>query len=177
MTERRTGWVYHESYLWHETGRWQQGDPALRRWIQAWEHYENPDTKRRFNNLLEISGFSSELIPLTPRAASPDQVLRFHTPEYVDRIRQLSAADGGEAGEGAPFAHGGFENALLSAGGTITAVDAVLSGEVENAYALVRPPGHHAERDRGRGFCIFGNVAIAAMHALGSSRPRQGSNR
>ena len=166
MTERRTGWVYHESYLWHDTGRWRQGDPKLQRWIQAWEHYENPDTKRRFNNLLEISGFSKELVPLKPHPASVDQVLRFHSPDYVNRIRKLSAADGGEAGEGAPFSHGGFENALLSAGGTITAVDAVLDGKVDNAYALVRPPGHHAERDRGRGFCIFGNVAIAAMHAL-----------
>ena len=51
-------------------------------------------------------------------------------------------------------------------GGVIEAVDAVLGGKVDNAYALVRPPGHHAERDTGRGFCIFGNVALAAMHAL-----------
>jgi len=51
-------------------------------------------------------------------------------------------------------------------GGVIEAVDAVLGGRVENAYALVRPPGHHAERDRGRGFCIFGNIALAAKHAL-----------
>ena len=91
---------------------------------------------------------------------------RFHTPEYVETIREMSASDGGDAGEGAPFSHGGFEIALLAAGGTITAVDAVLDNEVDNAYALVRPPGHHAERDRGRGFCVFGNVAIAAMHAL-----------
>ena len=166
MTERRTGWVFHESYLWHDTGRWRQGDPALRRWIQAWEHYENPETKRRFNNLLEISGFSKELVRLKPCPASLEQVLRFHTPGYVDRIQQLSAADGGEAGEGAPVSQGSFEIALLAAGGAITAVDAVLDGQVDNAYALVRPPGHHAERDRGRGFCIFGNVAIAAMHAL-----------
>ena len=134
--------------------------------MQAWEHWENPDTKRRFNNLLEVSEFSEELVPLKPRSANLEQVLRFHTPEYVDRVRELSAADGGDAGEGAPFSHGGYEIALLAAGGTITAVDAVLDRNVDNAYALVRPPGHHAERDRGRGFCIFGNVAIAAMHAL-----------
>ena len=108
MTERRTGWVFHESYLWHDTGRWRQGDPELRRWIQAWEHYENPETKRRFNNLLEISGFSKELVPLKPRPAGLEQVLRFHTPGYADRIRQLSAADGGEAGEGAPVSPGSF---------------------------------------------------------------------
>src|SRR5207302_9183240 len=72
---------------------------------------------------------------------------------------------GGEAGEETPFGRGSFEIALLAAGGCITAVDSVLDGKVDNAYALVRPPGHHAERDQGRGFCIFGNTALAAMHA------------
>ena len=166
MAERRTGWVYHESYMWHDTGRTRAFDPVLRRWMQAWEHWENPDTKRRLNNLLEVSDFSEQLVQLKPRSANEEQVLRFHTPEYVDHVRALSAEDGGDAGEGAPFSHGGYEIALLAAGGTITAVDAVLDGDLDNAYALVRPPGHHAERDRGRGFCIFGNVAIAAMHAL-----------
>jgi acetoin utilization deacetylase AcuC-like enzyme len=83
----------------------------------------------------------------------------------VSRIKALSAEMGGEAGEETPFGRGSYEIALLAAGGCLTAVDAVLDGKVDNAYALVRPPGHHAERDRGRGFCIFGNVALAAMHA------------
>ena len=164
--QRRTGWVYHEAYMWHDTGRIRAFDPTYKRWMQAWEHFENPDTKRRFNNLLEYSEFAEQLTQFKPRAANYEQVTRFHTPEYVETIREMSAGDGGDAGEGAPFSHGGFEIALLAAGGTITAVDAVLDNEVDNAYALVRPPGHHAERDRGRGFCVFGNVAIAAMHAL-----------
>jgi acetoin utilization deacetylase AcuC-like enzyme len=64
-----------------------------------------------------------------------------------------------------PFGAGAFEIACLAAGGVMTAVDAVLDGDVDNCYALVRPPGHHAEASRGRGFCIFANVALAVLHA------------
>ena len=97
--------------------------------------------------------------------ATEQELLRFHTEDYVTEIRTLSDAHGGLAGPGTPFGAGSYEIAKLAAGGTIVATDAVLRGEVTNAYALVRPPGHHAERDLGRGFCIFANVALAAMHA------------
>jgi acetoin utilization deacetylase AcuC-like enzyme len=133
--------------------------------MQAWEHYENPETKRRFRNLVEVAGLFDDLVAPKPRMATVDEILRFHTPAYVESIRALSEASGGDAGERTPFGHGSFEIALLAAGGTIAAVDAVLDGRVRNAYALVRPPGHHAEADRGRGFCIFGNVVVAIEHA------------
>jgi acetoin utilization deacetylase AcuC-like enzyme len=70
-------------------------------------------------------------------------------------IRQLSAQRGGDAGELTPFGAGSFEIAMLSVGGVMTAVEEVVKGAAENAYALVRPPGHHAEPNRGRGFCIL----------------------
>ena len=76
----------------------------------------------------------------------------------------MSATGGGDTGALTPFGSGSFEIAQLSAGGTIAALDAVIKGEVDNAYALVRPPGHHAIADQGMGFCLFGNVAIAIMH-------------
>ena len=159
-----TGWVSHELYMWHDTGRAISvaGD---RRWIQAWEHYENPETKRRFRNLVDVAGLFDHLVMLRPRPATLDEILRFHTSAYVERIRAMSEGAGGNAGEGTPFSPGAFEIALLAAGGTIVAFDAVLDGRVTNAYALVRPPGHHAEADIGRGFCIFGNIVIAIEHA------------
>ncbi len=160
-----TGFVHHESYLWHDTGSaglWMPSGGL----VQPDTHAENPETKRRIRNLLEVTGLLDELVRIAPRPATEEEVLRFHTAEYVERIRQLSAARGGDAGITTPFGHGSYEIALLSAGGVMAAVDAVLRGEVRNAYALVRPPGHHAEADHGCGFCIFGNAVIAIRHAI-----------
>ena len=159
-----TGFLIHELYLWHDTGSAASAFPAGLT-VEPDQHAESPSTKRRFRNLLEVSGLLDELTTMKPRAATVEEVARFHTRDYIKHIKELSDARGGDAGELTPFGPGSYEIALLAAGGTITALDAIVAGKVRNAYALVRPPGHHAERDRGRGFCLFGNVAIAAMHA------------
>jgi acetoin utilization deacetylase AcuC-like enzyme len=80
-------------------------------------------------------------------------------------VQALSAGAGGALGDSVTLGSGSYESALLAAGGCIEAVDAVLAGRVRNAYALVRPPGHHAEADRGRGYCVFGNAVLAVRHA------------
>ncbi|HKF77163.1 MAG TPA: class II histone deacetylase [Candidatus Dormibacteraeota bacterium] len=159
-----TGLVWHELYMWHDTGTAAWVLPAGLT-VQPLGHIESADSKRRFRNLLEVSGLLDRLVQLRPRPATEAEILRLHTPEYLERIKRMSAERGGDAGELTPFGAGSYEIALLAAGGCLTAVDAVLDGEVDNAYALVRPPGHHAERDQGRGFCIFGNTALAALHA------------
>lgn len=159
-----TGFVFHELYLWHNTWNWAQVfAPSLT--IQPGEHAENPETKRRFRNLLEVSGLLDHLVPMKPRYATEDELARFHTRAHIARIKAMSAENGGDASVMTPFGKGSFEIASLAAGGTMAAFDAVIGGEVKNAYALVRPPGHHAKADVGMGFCLFGNVAIAIMHA------------
>ena len=161
---RRTGFLTHELYMWHDTGHaalWYQ--PGLT--VEPGEHSENAETKRRMRNLLEVSGLLDQLVRIKPRAATEEEVLRVHTQDYVEKIRTLAAARGGDAGEATPFGHGSYEIALLAAGGTIAMTDAVMSGQIDNGYALVRPPGHHAEADIGRGFCLFGNIPVALHHA------------
>lgn len=160
----KTGFVFEEIYLWHDTGSAVSFMPAGLTAEPA-PHAESPDTKRRFRNLLEVSGLLSQLQMVKAVACTEQQLARVHTREYIERIKRLSTERGGEAGELTPFGPGAFDIALLAAGGTIEAVKAVLKGNVRNVYALVRPPGHHAERDQGRGFCIFANVAVAIADA------------
>lgn len=159
-----TGLVFHERYLWHDTGNgWVVPNDGVV--LQPYEHPENPETKRRMLNLWRACGLLGQLVEIAPRPASVEEVLRVHTAEHHDRIRELSAAGGGDAGGLTPFGLGSYEIALLAAGGCIAAVDAVLDGVADNVYALVRPPGHHAVAASGMGFCLFNNAAIAVEHA------------
>jgi acetoin utilization deacetylase AcuC-like enzyme len=160
-----TGWVCHELYFWHDPGSAAAFVPAGHGIVEPEPHADSAATKRRFRNLVDVSGLLDQLVSMPPRPASEEQLLRVHSPEYLARLQELSADRGGETGIGTPIGPGGYEIAALAAGGTITAVDAVLDGTVSNAYALVRPCGHHAQRDHGMGFCVLGNAAIAAAHA------------
>jgi acetoin utilization deacetylase AcuC-like enzyme len=150
--------------MWHNTGA-SAGvlPPGLN--VQPGTPYESPESKRRFRNLVEVSGLIDHLKTLGPRPATEAEIERVHTRAHLDNIKAMSAAGGGDASYLSPFGRGSFEIALLAAGGAICALDAVMRGEVKNAYALVRPPGHHAVPDLGMGFCLFGNVGVAIRHA------------
>jgi acetoin utilization deacetylase AcuC-like enzyme len=163
-----TGYLYHEIFGWHDTSSHAglfPSDPASG--LQPFQHLENAETKRRIHELVVVSGLIDHLVRLRPRPATDEEILRVHTPEHLARIEgESSLPKGGDAGDGiSPFGRGGIAIARLAAGAVIEAVDAVLEARVDNAYALVRPPGHHAIAETGMGFCIFGNLAIAARHA------------
>ena len=158
-----TGFTYHELYMWHHTpnfaGVIPYGNP-----VQPYEHAENPETKRRFRNLLDVSGLLNQLSLIEPREASDEEILRFHTKDYYEKIRELNKEYSAETGMLTPMGRGSFEIARLAAGGVMEMADAVVDGKINNGYALVRPPGHHAVADMGMGFCIFANAALTAMH-------------
>jgi acetoin utilization deacetylase AcuC-like enzyme len=159
-----TGLVAHERYFWHDTGSG-AGFSSTNEYMQPDAHPESPSTKRRLLGLIEVSGLGERLVRIKPRAIERRELLYFHTERYVESVRTLSKANGGQLGDSVTIGTGSYEIALLSAGGCLEAADAVLSGRVRNAYALVRPPGHHAEADAGRGYCVFGNLVLAVRHA------------
>jgi len=99
--------------------------------------------------------------------AAEDDLLRAHPKAHVDAIRAAAPDEGWRSLDAdTHMSVGTLKAAYRAAGGVVCAVDMVMSGEVANAFAAVRPPGHHAERQTAMGFCFFGNVAIAAKHAL-----------
>ena len=162
---RTTGYVWHAQYGWHDTGTHAGVVPAGGN-IEPYRNFESPESKVRMASLVEVSGLLDRLQRVAPRHATVEELLRVHTPDHVRRIMELSAAGGGDAGDGfSPFGRGGFDIATLAAGGTMAAVDAVLERRADNAYALVRPPGHHARPETGKGYCLFHNVAVAIEHA------------
>jgi len=114
---------------------------------------------------MDLFGIAERMRRVDPVLASDEQLTVYHTPEQLARVTQIAQSDGGDTGAGAPIGRGGDRVARLAAGGTIAAVDAVMTGSVDAAYALVRPPGHHAMADEGMGFCVFNNTVVAARQA------------
>ncbi|NOC93615.1 histone deacetylase family protein [Ruegeria sp. HKCCD6604] len=108
-----------------------------------------------------------ELKRVTAPMAADDDLLRIHPESYVRDIRAARPADGFAQIDGDTFlSPGSVDAAYRAAGAVVRAVDLVLSGEASNAFCAIRPPGHHAEFETAMGFCLFGNAALAAKHAL-----------
>jgi acetoin utilization deacetylase AcuC-like enzyme len=143
-------------------------DPLYRLHLTGEGHPERPERYQAVTEALEKSAAKS-LPRLSHRAATDDEVAACHTREYIQTVkrevaglklelRDLSTGD-------TVVGPRSLEVALHAAGGVLNAVDAVVEGKARNAFCAVRPPGHHATPNRGMGFCLFNNVAIAARYA------------
>jgi acetoin utilization deacetylase AcuC-like enzyme len=146
----KVGYVYDPVYLRHDTGA-------------------HPENSRRLEAIvarLEQSGLKERLTLIRPRPATAAELAPVHHEAYIRRIKEVGQSGGGWLDIETVMSPGSWEAALFAAGGAIRAVDAVMAGEVNSAFALVRPPGHHAMPHEAMGFCIFNNVAIAARYAL-----------
>ncbi len=129
-------------------------------------HPEHAGRIRAVWQRLDESGLSARMNKVEAQPASDAQILMVHTPDYLELLKQLNVLETTRMLDLNTYAGPDvLDIARLSAGGVVDAVDAVMRGAAENGLAAVRPPGHHAIADYGLGFCILGNIAIAARWA------------
>ena len=129
-------------------------------------HPERPDRLRSLCNHLKSRPVWSRLNHRSPAPALAPSILSVHAESHFETVRGVCESGGGVLDEGdTHVAPDSFDAAMLAAGSVLNAIDDVLRGNATASFCAVRPPGHHAERDRAMGFCLFNNVAVGARYA------------
>ncbi len=153
-------------------------DPIFLEHITPENHPDRPQRLEMAMNVLEALNWLERdgLVLLAPRAASEDELAAVHERGYIHEVEDAARkaaeiyAGGGRITQ--RFATDtyvsaqSYQAAIRAAGAPLTAIDAIMKGEIDNAYCLVRPPGHHAVAEAAMGFCLFNNVAVAARYAI-----------
>ena len=129
-------------------------------------HPESPERLRAIYQMLEEDEMKSRFEMVSPRAATREELEMIHSPHYIDLIASTAGKPYFRLDGDTSTCAQSYEAALFAAGGLLELIKAVMEGKLHNGFALVRPPGHHAERDRAMGFCLFNNVAIGARYAI-----------
>ncbi len=142
--------VYDPIYLEHQTGA----------------HVENPQRLTTTMSLLEETRLKNRILLLLPRPATVEELSLVHALEYISYVRNRAQKGGGWLDADTVISSASYEVALYAAGGALQAVEAVMTNQADSAFAMVRPPGHHATCWQAMGFCLFNNIAVAARFVL-----------
>ncbi len=143
------GYIYDKLFLEHKT-------PA--------GHPESKERLIAINRRLKETGVWDRLVHIVPRKAARDDLIAVHSSGYVDGILRKTMPgflDGGDT----YFSEGTLDASLLAAGSLLSALDSIADNKISRCFCAVRPPGHHAEKNRSMGFCVFNNVAVGARYA------------
>lgn len=138
-----------------------------------WTHPESPARLQAVYKMLEAPGMAGQFFEIPTRFASQEELERVHGRSYIERIARTKDQIRVSLDPDTDASADTYDVACLAAGSLCHAIDQVMDGRLDNAFALVRPPGHHAEADSAAGFCIFNNVAIAAGYALAQGGARR----
>jgi acetoin utilization deacetylase AcuC-like enzyme len=126
---------------------------------------ENPNRLKAIHQMLD-KDLPGKLVTITPEPVPLDVLELVHTPFYIEKILKTADGEFTHLSPDTPACPKTYLAAFLAAGGCLNALDALMSGQCQAAFALIRPPGHHALSDRASGFCIFNNLGITAVQAL-----------
>ena len=147
----KTTVFYDPIYLEHDNG---QGHP------------ERPERLLTTMQLLEEVGLSDKVSIISPRDASVEEIGLVHPRRYIAKVKSVAESGGGWLDPDTHVGVRSYDAALKSTGALLEGLERMFSGDIDNAFCMVRPPGHHATAERGMGFCLFNNNAVAARYAM-----------
>ena len=147
----KTGVVRHELYKQH---------------LANFPHVESPDRLQVIYDMLDADDMAGKFENISPRPASHEELAWIHSQAHVERIARTDGKTHASLDPDTQTTALSYQAAKLAVGGLFSLVDQIFEGKVKNGFALVRPPGHHAEADRAMGFCLFNNVALGARYVM-----------